>query len=270
MVAEVHRSQDLRRSLVSAAVAVTVHGLVALVAMTVAERAPEVPAKQAMRPISVRVLSQPRPRAPAVLAPSQPAPVPAVAQRVIPKAPSTEQALAQAPRARRSRSARAVLPAVLVAKVVDGGAGMPQTVQGSGDVREGAAVMPGEGESEGEGNGDSEQPAAAPAADAAPPPPPPEPQQAAEPPEDLQPPEPIERPFGRFPPGVIRPDSPVRVVVALDVTAAGAVSAARVARGAGEPFDGEALVVARSLQFRPARRGGRPVALTVPWVVTFR
>lgn len=264
MVAEALRSQDRRRSLVSAAVAVAVHGLAALVAMTAAERAPAAPARQPLRPLSVRVQSQPRPRPPAGVAPSQPAPVPAAAQPAAPKAPPSEVTRIRPSRAQRPRAAKAVLPAVLVAKAVDGGAETPEIVQGSGDMRQGDAGLPGGGE-----DGDvPEVPANAPPS--APAPPPPEPPQAAEPPEELQPPEPIERPFGRFPAGVVRPDAPVRVVVALDVTAGGAVSAARVARGAGEPFDGEALVVARSLQFRPARRGGRPVALTVPWVVTFR
>lgn len=110
-----------------------------------------------------------------------------------------------------------------------------------------------------------------PVAPAAPPPPPPPAPEPAEPAvDDLSPPEPIDPPVGRFPAGVLRPDRPIRVQLVIDVAATGEVGGARIAKGAGEPFDSEAAALAKSLKFRPARRGGRAIALTVPWVVTFR
>jgi len=60
------------------------------------------------------------------------------------------------------------------------------------------------------------------------------------------------------------------VRVDLLVSETGAVTAARILEGAGEGFDEVALRAARLLAFRPAQRGGRPVAIHHPWTFKFR
>jgi protein TonB len=56
----------------------------------------------------------------------------------------------------------------------------------------------------------------------------------------------------------------------LLVTAAGAVSEVRVLERAGHGFDEVAEKAARLIVFRPAERGGRPVAVRIPWILKFR
>jgi TonB family protein len=58
--------------------------------------------------------------------------------------------------------------------------------------------------------------------------------------------------------------------VDLLVSEAGSVSEVRVRSGAGSGFGEAAAQVARRLAFEPARRGGRPVAVWIPWTVKFR
>jgi protein TonB len=60
------------------------------------------------------------------------------------------------------------------------------------------------------------------------------------------------------------------VRVELLVSETGAVSAVRLLDGAGQGFDEVAVRAARLIAFRPARRGGRPVAIRLPWTLKFR
>jgi len=77
----------------------------------------------------------------------------------------------------------------------------------------------------------------------------------------------------RLVPAELPPDTPfpspvVEVVLELDVTAAGQVEAARVARGAGTPFDEAALAAARRFVFTPARLAdGEAVPVTVTFAL---
>src|SRR5277367_6019665 len=62
----------------------------------------------------------------------------------------------------------------------------------------------------------------------------------------------------------------VQVSVLLDVDATGAVTRAVVETPAGHGFDEAAVAAAEKLQFEPATRGGKPVAVTkLPFTYTF-
>jgi TonB family protein len=70
------------------------------------------------------------------------------------------------------------------------------------------------------------------------------------------------------PPGTVFPASEVAVTLELDVDAAGGVEAARVAAGAGEPFDSAALAAARRFEFEPGRlTTGEAVPVTVTFLL---
>jgi protein TonB len=56
----------------------------------------------------------------------------------------------------------------------------------------------------------------------------------------------------------------------LLVSEAGAVVDARVVERAGNGFDEAAVTAARRMAFSPAVRGGRPVAVRIPWTLKFR
>jgi protein TonB len=56
----------------------------------------------------------------------------------------------------------------------------------------------------------------------------------------------------------------------LLVSEDGAVTEVRLLAGAGHGFDEVAPEAARRILFRPARRGGRPVAVRIPWTLKFR
>jgi protein TonB len=56
----------------------------------------------------------------------------------------------------------------------------------------------------------------------------------------------------------------------LLVSEAGAVVDARVIEPAGNGFDEAAVTAARRMAFSPAVRGGRPVAVRIPWTLKFR
>ena len=95
-------------------------------------------------------------------------------------------------------------------------------------------------------------------------------QDARKGPARLVPPKPSRRPVGRWPAGAPRSGGPVDVVLALSVGKTGKVTTVRVVRSAGRDFDAAARRLARSIRFQPATRGGQPVALTIPWAVTFK
>jgi TonB family protein len=56
----------------------------------------------------------------------------------------------------------------------------------------------------------------------------------------------------------------------LLVSEAGDVSEVKVVRGAGQGFDEVARQLGRRMRFRPAERGGRAVAVWIPWTWKFR
>ncbi len=56
----------------------------------------------------------------------------------------------------------------------------------------------------------------------------------------------------------------------LLVSETGAVTEVRVLTRAGHGFDEVAPQAARRIVFRPAERGGRPVAVRIPWTLKFR
>jgi TonB family protein len=72
------------------------------------------------------------------------------------------------------------------------------------------------------------------------------------------------------------PDGPRREGIEADVglellvSEGGEVAQVRVVRGAGRGFDAVAQQLGRRMRFEPARRGGRPVAVWIPWTWKFR
>jgi protein TonB len=60
------------------------------------------------------------------------------------------------------------------------------------------------------------------------------------------------------------------VVLKILVSAEGQVVRIRVVRGAGDEFDEAARKLVNSFRFRPGERGGRPVAVWIPWTYKFR
>jgi protein TonB len=60
------------------------------------------------------------------------------------------------------------------------------------------------------------------------------------------------------------------VPMQLLVDAEGKVADARVLRPIGTGFDEAAIAAARGILFRPAERGGRPIAVRIPWTMKFR
>ena len=60
------------------------------------------------------------------------------------------------------------------------------------------------------------------------------------------------------------------VRVDLLVSERGVVAQVRVRSGGGDGFGEAAAEVARRIAFDPATRGGRPVAVWIPWTVKFR
>jgi protein TonB len=56
----------------------------------------------------------------------------------------------------------------------------------------------------------------------------------------------------------------------LLVSQTGEVAEVAVVRSAGPGFDEAARRLARRFRFRPAERGGRPVAVRIPWTLKFR
>ncbi|HEX9051079.1 MAG TPA: TonB family protein [Anaeromyxobacter sp.] len=69
------------------------------------------------------------------------------------------------------------------------------------------------------------------------------------------------------PPGTVFPAPEVAVVLAIDVSATGAVEDVRVEQGAGEPFDSAAAAAARRFTFTPGRLSSGEA---VPVTITFR
>ncbi|HEX9051078.1 MAG TPA: energy transducer TonB, partial [Anaeromyxobacter sp.] len=72
------------------------------------------------------------------------------------------------------------------------------------------------------------------------------------------------------------PEDPRREGIEADVglellvSDGGEVTRVRVVRGAGRGFDEVAQQLGRRMRFEPARRGGRPVAVWIPWTWKFR
>jgi TonB family protein len=73
-----------------------------------------------------------------------------------------------------------------------------------------------------------------------------------------------------YPEGAREQDVEADVVVTIVVSRAGAVSDARIVRRAGMGLDEAALDALRTARFAPAQRHGRPVAVRMPWTVSFR
>jgi len=63
-------------------------------------------------------------------------------------------------------------------------------------------------------------------------------------------------------------EADVRLEILLSET--GEVAEVKVVRSAGAAFDEAARRLARRFRFRPAERGGRPVAVRIPWTLKFR
>jgi protein TonB len=60
------------------------------------------------------------------------------------------------------------------------------------------------------------------------------------------------------------------VKLELEVSARGEVTGSRVVRSAGNGFDEVAQRLVLRFKFRPATKGGKPVAAVVPWTYKFR
>ena len=73
-----------------------------------------------------------------------------------------------------------------------------------------------------------------------------------------------------YPPQARAEEIEADVILDIVVDLGGNVTDARVARHAGYGFDEAALKAIRSFRFRPAQRGGRPVAVRMKWTVDFR
>ncbi len=73
-----------------------------------------------------------------------------------------------------------------------------------------------------------------------------------------------------YPEGAREQDVEADVVVTIVVSRAGAVADARIVRRAGMGLDEAALEALRTARFTPAQRHGRPVAVRMPWTVSFR
>ncbi len=71
-----------------------------------------------------------------------------------------------------------------------------------------------------------------------------------------------------LPPGTAMRDADVVLVLTIDVL--GAVTAVEVRSGIGEPYDGAATTAARQFGFEPARAGGEPIAVIVPFTYQYR
>jgi protein TonB len=61
-------------------------------------------------------------------------------------------------------------------------------------------------------------------------------------------------------------DVPLRLLV----DASGRVAEIRVVKAAGHGFDEAATAAAREIRFRPGQRGGKAVAVWIPWTLKFR
>ena len=256
-------SPDRRRLLVAGLATVVLHGGLALLAVLLPAQASEAPATPRPKPVSARFLPAPKPAEPVVQAnpPRQPDPPPAESAKVqVPPPPGARRPVAS------KRNPPSLRGKTLVAKASAAGAQPAAVADGSGSP---AAVGGTEADSGGPVGGPAGD-VPGPAAEPAVPPPEPPPPQVEPAREVLVPPEPLQRPVGRYPPGLLRPDTPVRVVLIVEVSATGQAISARVTASAGAELDEEAIRVAKSITFRPATRGGRPVALSIPWVVTFR
>lgn len=75
---------------------------------------------------------------------------------------------------------------------------------------------------------------------------------------------------GLYPEAARRERLEADVRLELLVTADGAVAEVRVVEPAGHGFDEVAVRAARQIAFRPAERGGRSVAVRIPWTLRFR
>jgi TonB family protein len=89
-------------------------------------------------------------------------------------------------------------------------------------------------------------------------------------PVDFLPPAPALLVQPRHPGGSTRERGDVCVGLLLEIDSDGTVSAVRVTASAGDLFDRLACNAARSFVFRPALRGGRPVAARLRYAVSFR
>jgi protein TonB len=76
-------------------------------------------------------------------------------------------------------------------------------------------------------------------------------------------------PKGKWPESAPVLNRRVVVVLQLTVDETGAVTKAKVVRGAGEPFDSAAERDIYNARFEPATRGGSPVATTITWKYFF-
>ena len=75
----------------------------------------------------------------------------------------------------------------------------------------------------------------------------------------------VEWPDGEEPPG-----RTVEVTLLLDIGLDGKVEKVRILRGAGEPFDGQAIAALKQQVFKPGTRDGKPFRDHVSFVVEFK
>ncbi len=73
-----------------------------------------------------------------------------------------------------------------------------------------------------------------------------------------------------YPEAARRDEVEADVGLELLVSEAGEVAEVRVVRRAGQGFDEVAQQLGRRMRFQPAQRGGRPVAVWIPWTWKFR
>jgi TonB family protein len=73
-----------------------------------------------------------------------------------------------------------------------------------------------------------------------------------------------------YPEAARRDGAEADVGLELLVSEAGEVAEVRVVRRAGQGFDEVAQQLGRRMRFQPAQRGGRPVAVWIPWTWKFR
>ena len=62
----------------------------------------------------------------------------------------------------------------------------------------------------------------------------------------------------------------VEVTLLLEINEAGDVAKVRILRGAGEPFDGQAIAALKQQKFKPGTRDGKPFRDSISFVVEFK
>lgn len=253
-----------RRNLAAAfLLAATFHG--AALAWVLSQPKPSLRVRPPRPPTTVRLVERPRP--PPAPAPEPPppgrvkeTPAPRAVARTEPRAPAPAAAPAPAP-PQAAPPEPAPQPrrfAVSMDAVVPGGAG-------------GVAVPTTEGRTA--ARGDPTLPSSAPVGDNTAPPPPADVTEVERAPRPRRLPSSADvRAF--YPPRALEQGLEADVAVELLVSEAGAVVDVRLARRAGDGFDEAALSALRAgrerFLYEPARRGGRPVAVWIPFTVKFR